>query len=103
MPCGGIWAPEPGSHWLSTKCWECGQTGCELFCDEWDTPLHIKCLGKFLQSDEGQIVINHKHSIFVPEGHPIKFLIDQMHPNGRCTCAGEGKCQWCCNTERMNS
>lgn len=23
-----------------------------------------------------------------------------LHPNGRCTCAGEGQCEWCRETER---
>lgn len=22
-------------------------------------------------------------------------MSDPMHPNGRCTCCGEGKCLWC--------
>ena len=24
--------------------------------------------------------------------------IDLLHPNGRCTCFGEGKCEWCVRT-----
>lgn len=24
---------------------------------------------------------------------------DPMHPNGRCTCAGEGQCAWCLKSE----
>lgn len=21
--------------------------------------------------------------------------VDPMHPDGRCTCSGEGRCEWC--------
>lgn len=24
-----------------------------------------------------------------------RFGADPLHPNGRCTCCGEGKCEWC--------
>lgn len=26
-------------------------------------------------------------------------LDEMLHPNGRCTCAGEGKCEWCLRSE----
>lgn len=72
MPCGGIWTPEPGSHWVQGRCWVCPETGCELFCDEWDTPLHIRCLGRFLEMEEGKLaIINHGHSISVEERLPV--------------------------------
>lgn len=64
MPCGGIYAftgtPYP--------CWVCGEATAELFCEEWDTTLHVKCLGAFLQSSEGRCVLLHKHAIEIPEG-----------------------------------
>jgi len=25
---------------------------------------------------------------------------DQLHPNGACVCAGEGKCDWCLRTDK---
>lgn len=67
MPCGGIWTPEPGSHWLDHECWVCREKGCELFCDEWDTCLHVRCLGTFLNTEEGKCVLLHGHGIWVPE------------------------------------
>lgn len=67
MPCGGIWTPEPGSHWLDHTCWVCGERGCELFCDEWDTTLHVRCLGAFLQTEEGKCVLLHGHGISIPD------------------------------------
>lgn len=32
-----------------------------------------------------------------PQGHAIACpkYIDLLHPNGRCTCGGEGRCEWC--------
>jgi hypothetical protein len=66
MPCGGIWTPEPGSFWIADHpCWVCQEKGCELFCDEWDTPLHVRCLGKFLDTDEGRCMLLHGHGIHV--------------------------------------
>lgn len=67
MPCGGIWTPFPGSHWLQHPCFVCGAPDSELFCDEWDTPLHVRCLGKFLESDEGKCMLLHGHGIQVLE------------------------------------
>lgn len=67
MPCGGIWTPEPGDHWLAHKCWVCEEHDCELFCAEWDTPLHVRCLGKFLETPEGKIMLRHGHGIAIPE------------------------------------
>ncbi len=58
MPCGGIW-PAESDH----PCWACGETGCDLWCEEWDTPLHKRCLGAFLKTEEGQCVIAHGHNI----------------------------------------
>ncbi len=68
MPCGGITAYPPGDFWSQGKCWVCDEEGCELFCEEWDTPLHYKCLGTFLASEEGQVVLRHRHMIDIPEG-----------------------------------
>jgi hypothetical protein len=35
--------------------------------------------------------IKHKPDCSVMANPPV----DPMHPNGRCTCAGEGRCEWC--------
>ncbi len=81
MPCGGIWMPVKGTHWLNGPCWCCGKTECELFCDEWDTPLHIECLSLFLRTDEGRLtLLDHKHGIYIPENHEWDEPIDVMHP-----------------------
>jgi hypothetical protein len=64
MPCGGIW-PAMSGH----PCWVCGEIGCDLFCEEWDTPLHKRCLGAFLKTEEGQCVIEHGHNI-IQGGEP---------------------------------
>lgn len=74
MPCGGIF---PIGHTEGVddvehggKCWTCGKSEPvpDLFVVEWDAYLHRACLGKFLASEEGQIVLDHKHAIVVPEG-----------------------------------
>lgn len=28
---------------------------------------------------------------------------DPLHPNGRCECAGEGRCDWCVRTARAEA
>ena len=35
------------------------------FCHEWDTSIHARCVPRFLATDEGQIVIDHKHTILL--------------------------------------
>ncbi|RPJ39921.1 MAG: hypothetical protein EHM35_00965 [Planctomycetaceae bacterium] len=30
-----------------------------------------------------------------PEGIEWRRPADELHPTGRCTCGGEGNCQWC--------
>lgn len=59
MPCGGIY-PVSG---LIYPCWVCDKHNCELFCEEWDTAIHKKCVDKFLETDEGKLVLNHEHNI----------------------------------------
>lgn len=66
MPCGGIYPGSPmGAACSSHPCWVCDKKGCDLFCDEWDTPLHSRCVAKFLESDEGRIVLGHGHQVVV--------------------------------------
>jgi hypothetical protein len=86
--CGGVkphrWRPSPeaGDFW---RCSECGEPSkaarhpCSATCTHEDarTPGHperIAALSKRLAT------------------------IDVLHPNGRCTCGGEGLCQWCTET-----
>ena len=63
MPCGGIYPFEGNEDY------ECIFCGCmdpypELWVEEWDAALHYKCLGKFLASPMGEIVLAHRHIIF---------------------------------------
>jgi hypothetical protein len=66
MPCGGIY---PVKVEYGSKCWYNDGDDAELFCDEWDTFIHIRCLGRFLESIEGRCMLSHGHAIFVPEGY----------------------------------
>lgn len=78
MPCGGIYPVGAGliiSHGPGTikdklgapqgGCWVCGHGGCEHFCDEWDTYIHARCVAAFLQTEEGQCVIEHGHIVIL--------------------------------------
>ena len=75
MPCGGIEpikpSPEIENNYQTkvdpTKggCWVCGYGGCHHFCHEWDTYIHARCVPKFLQTEEGLCLIEHKHTIFL--------------------------------------
>jgi hypothetical protein len=63
MPCGGIY-PASG-HWTEHPCWVCCKRGCDLFCDEWDTPIHSRCVPEFLRGGEGKIVLAHGHGVVI--------------------------------------
>jgi len=73
MPCGGIY-PVKGT-WVEKlkrderkpeqRCWVCQQPGAMHFCDEWDCYIHARCAIPFLQSDEGKIVIGHRHTVIL--------------------------------------
>lgn len=76
MPCGGIYPGSPlnqrGPGKLDEKlmpsdggCWVCYKGGCEHFCDEWDTYIHARCVPEFLQTEEGQCVIQHGHIVIL--------------------------------------
>lgn len=62
MPCGGVYSVPPSPR---NTCFVCERGGGDLFCDEWDTHLHRECLGSFLLSEEGKIVLAHGHAISV--------------------------------------
>ena len=75
MPCGGIF-PIVGS-WVEgvapadldeRTCWICAGGRSDLYCEEWDCYLHRRCLGRFLVTEEGALVLTHQHLIYVPEG-----------------------------------
>lgn len=73
MPCGGIHPID--NDWPGTirepldpshgGCWVCSRGGAMHFCHEWDTFIHARCVPGFLATDEGQIVIEHKHTIIL--------------------------------------
>jgi hypothetical protein len=77
MPCGGIYpiAMHFSREHLQLdndahRCPVCRKhvdPDTDLFCDEWDRYLHRACLGVFLTSDEGRMVLNHGHAIIVLE------------------------------------
>ena len=78
MPCGGIY-PIKGSwvekvHQDKTPCWVCMEAGCTHFCDEWDTPLHARCVLAFLQTEEGKCVIEHGHLV------QIDYSVEEPRP-----------------------
>lgn len=64
MPCGGIYPGGPCGL-TDHPCWVCGEKGCDLFCDEWDTPIHSRCVPDFLETDEGKCVLHHGHEVVV--------------------------------------
>lgn len=35
------------------------------FCHEWDTFIHARCVPRFLATDQGQLVIEHEHTILL--------------------------------------
>lgn len=36
--------------------------------------------------------------VTLPERTSTFRWVDPLHPNGKCTCAGEGSCEWCTGT-----
>jgi len=64
MPCGGIWPVDPGfQDGLRWECWVCRSKEADHYCEEWDCGLCGKCIAAFLETDEGQVVINHGHEV----------------------------------------
>jgi hypothetical protein len=62
MPCGGIF-PDDSLSTSTHPCWQCNKPGCDLFCIEWDAPIHSACVKEFLEGPEGEIVLNHGHEV----------------------------------------
>ena len=73
MPCGGIFPMEPvvSTHpegqTCSCCCWTCSKhfPPPDHFLIEWDAFIHGKCVEAFLKTDEGKIVLDHKHAVIV--------------------------------------
>jgi hypothetical protein len=76
MPCGGIY-PIKGT-WVEKmydpnnkmhSCFHCHQwKPPDLFCDEWDCFLHSECVEGFLKTEEGEVVLDHRHSVTIMKG-----------------------------------
>jgi len=75
MPCGGIYPIE--GTWVepyannatvddrTNACFHCEKPGCELWCEEWDAPIHKACVPEFLKTPEGQVILNHGHEVIL--------------------------------------
>ena len=46
-------------------CFACGKGYAEHWLEEWDAYIHAGCVPKFLQTEEGAILIAHGHTILV--------------------------------------
>jgi hypothetical protein len=85
MPCGGIF-PIKGS-WVEAmeekaphpaKCWQCNKPGCDHWCEEWDTAIHGGCVEAFLKTEEGLLVLSHRHPVIVvkPDGEVVDLSLE---------------------------
>lgn len=67
MPCGGIY-PIKGT-WVEphtdnkARCFHCDEPECTLWVEEWDAPIHRKCVPEFLKTPEGFVILDHGHMI----------------------------------------
>jgi hypothetical protein len=84
MPCGGIY---PIAHHVvgnsmhdptnpNHGCRVCQgpvDASVDLFVNEFTTFLHRACFRKFINSPEGEVILEHGHAILLPElGEPIR-------------------------------
>jgi hypothetical protein len=85
MPCGGIY-PINGS-WLANTgtqkypCFHCNKPDCDLWCEEWDAPIHSACVSEFLTGPEGQIVLAHGHKVTILKDGEEIILHDSEEEN----------------------
>ncbi len=70
MPCGGIYYFGDGNKSGGVSfCLQCSKKDgfgigmLDHFCEEWDGYLHSRCVVAFLESETGQTVINHNHTL----------------------------------------
>jgi len=63
MPCGGI-----GPVLSRGRCFHCNKDGSRHFCEEWDCLIHVRCVPDFLKTEEGKILIEHKHEVYLDFG-----------------------------------
>jgi hypothetical protein len=71
MPCGGIY---PARDVAEHRCWHCGKIGCDHFVMEWDCAIHGECIEAFLETEEGDVVLSHKHEVIRKTGDTIEVL-----------------------------
>ena len=62
MPCGGIYPIKVPAKYTCIYC-EKGDT--DHWAEEWDGPLHGNCVVPFLGTEEGKVIVDHKHLIKV--------------------------------------
>lgn len=74
MPCGGI-LPVGGES--TVLCFLCRKKGADLFVLEWDANLHSGCVRQFLRTEEGQIVVRHRHVICFMENNALVTLQEE--------------------------
>jgi hypothetical protein len=69
MPCGGIWPAsvenQTGGRAQNLLCWHCNKPKVDHCLEEFDSYIHGSCVHMFLRTEEGQIVVEHKHHIQV--------------------------------------
>jgi hypothetical protein len=65
MPCGGIYPIDDRSPNL--RCFHCDRHDPKPthFVEEWDAYVHSGCVVPFLQTEEGKIIIKHKHEVVI--------------------------------------
>lgn len=81
MPCGGIFPikgsfiePHNNPEW---PCWQCNKGNCDVFCMEWDTPLHSACVEAFLKTEEGECVLGHGHAVVILDGEDREVVLHE--------------------------
>lgn len=75
MPCGGIhplgWENPARDKY---KCGQCGKPKPDCFVMEWDDFIHSECVPAFLETEEGKIVLEHKHEVSIWKDDKVVIL-----------------------------
>lgn len=83
MPCGGIYPVKgtPFAEFVTPEmpCWFCDKGDCDCFCDEWDAVIHSGCVEAFLFTDEGKVILRHKHPVSILENGAVVVLFGEGH------------------------
>lgn len=78
MPCGGIF---PAGEEGPLSCFLCRKQGADVFVLEWDAYLHSGCVRRFLRTEEGQTVVQHRHVICFTENNELITLQEEGELN----------------------